>query len=476
MIGSNGGLPWRHDLVRKADVVFYVGCSTGSVTTEKWTLPRPGDARFVQLDVDPGVLGRSYPLAAGMRADAREGLAALTAELHALAAATPRLDPAEIASARRAHRDRVAGLFASNERPIRPERLLAELLPRLPERAIILADPGTPCPYFSACWRLPRAGRWFVSPRAFGALGYALPAVVGAHFARPDAGRVIGVMGDGSFGISAGELETLVRLDLPVTLIVCNNAGYGWIKAGQKSRGSDYFSVDFKDSDHAAIARAYGLRARRVEDPAELGEACHEALTTPGPVPSGRRHAAAGGSQRPGLEMDRVSPRTDIISGGSLFVVALAYGFGASGLASSGDADVALVPIGLAAALALLSAGIALSGWRKLRRERAAEQSRPADATRRAGPTRAWTVIGLTVVYATVFQILGLRTRDPALHRGGGGTLWRPASHHPGAGTLRDPPHLRAIPGGAGRPPAGGPAGMNRERWAPNVRASRGAP
>ena len=114
------------------------------------------------------------------------------------------------------------------------------------------------------------------------------------------------------------------------------------------------------------------------------------------------------------------SPRTDIISGGSLFVVALAYGFGASGLASSGDADVALVPIGLAAALALLSAGIALSGWRKLRRERAAEGNRTAHATShdpvssspgpgsaRAGPTRAWTVIGLTIVYATVFQILG---------------------------------------------------------------------
>ena len=283
VIGSNGGLPWRHDLVRRADVVFYVGCATGSVTTEKWTLPRPGDARFVQLDVDPGVLGRSFPLAAGMRADAREGLAALTAELHARAAATPRLDPAEIAAARRAHRERVAGLFASDEHPIRPERLLAELLPRLPERAIVLADPGTPCPYFSAWWRLPRAGRWFASPRAFGALGYALPAVVGAHCARPDAGRVIGVMGDGSFGISAGELETLVRLDLPVTLIVCNNAGYGWIKAGQKSRGSDYFSVDFKDSDHAAIAHAYGLRARRVEDPSELGAAVQEALTAPGP-------------------------------------------------------------------------------------------------------------------------------------------------------------------------------------------------
>ncbi|MCY3703936.1 MAG: tripartite tricarboxylate transporter TctB family protein [Gammaproteobacteria bacterium] len=105
------------------------------------------------------------------------------------------------------------------------------------------------------------------------------------------------------------------------------------------------------------------------------------------------------------------SPRTDLISGASLFVVALAYGIGAGGLAASGDADVALVPIGLAAALALLSAGIALSGWRKLRRG-VSNAAGPGSAlgrpwTRRAGPTRAWTVIGLTILYATVFQILG---------------------------------------------------------------------
>ena len=105
------------------------------------------------------------------------------------------------------------------------------------------------------------------------------------------------------------------------------------------------------------------------------------------------------------------SPRTDLISGGSLFVVALAYGFGAGGLASSGDADVALVPIGLASALALLSAGIAVSGWRRLRREVPTSTGPPSALrrlrTRRAGPTRAWTVIGLTILYAAFFQTLG---------------------------------------------------------------------
>ena len=285
VIGSNGGLPWRHELVRKADLVFYIGCGAGSVTTEKWTLPAPGSATVVQLDTDRDVIGRVYDVAASLHSDARLGLAAVLQEVAALGAdgVGDRVDPAELAVAREAHMEQVAHLFASDESPILPERMMREFFDALPADSVIVADPGTPCPYVSAYWRLERAGRWFVSPRAFGALGYSLPGVVGAYYAKPEAGRVVGIMGDGSFGISAGELETLVRLQVPVTLIVCNNASYGWIKAGQKSRGDPYYSVDFGRSDHAAIARAYGMSASRVEDPAELSAAMHDALNAPGP-------------------------------------------------------------------------------------------------------------------------------------------------------------------------------------------------
>ncbi len=103
----------------------------------------------------------------------------------------------------------------------------------------------------------------------------------------------------------------------------------------------------------------------------------------------------------------------------ALFIFALVYGFGARGLTASGDPGVALVPIGLAVALALLSAGIALSGWRKARQtyvSAASDSSSPPAAPlspstpAAAGarpPTRAWTVIGLTILYAALFQTLG---------------------------------------------------------------------
>jgi acetolactate synthase I/II/III large subunit len=282
VVGSNGGLPYRHEILRKADVLLVVGCSLGSVTTEKWTLPEPGKTRIVQIDVDPEKLGRNYETEVGIVADARRGVEALLEECSRVLSGAGKIDPEEIETRRRAQLESVSE-FQSNETPIRPERFLTELLPRLPDRAVLCVDPGTGCPYLSAYYRLPRAGRWFISPRAHGALGYALPAVCGAYFARPDASRVLGVMGDGSFGISCGELETLKRLALPVTLIVLNNSGYGWIKAGQKMRGRKYYSVDFSDSDHAAIARAFGLAARRVERPDELAPAIEESLSSKGP-------------------------------------------------------------------------------------------------------------------------------------------------------------------------------------------------
>ena len=285
VVGGNGGLQWRHELLRTADAVFHVGGGTGSVTTEKWTLPAPGSATMLQLDTNADVFGRNYQIAAGIQADAKLGLAALVEEVGRLCSGADgdRWDPAEIERGRASHAEAVAQLFASDESPIRPERMLHALFAALPPESIVIADPGTPCPYLSAYWRLSKAGRWFVSPRAFGALGYSLPAVVGAHFARPDCGRIVGIMGDGSFGISVGELETLVRLNAPLTLIVCNNSSYGWIKAGQKSRGSEYFSVDFGNTDNAAIAEAFGLRACRVEHPSELDESMREALNHAGP-------------------------------------------------------------------------------------------------------------------------------------------------------------------------------------------------
>ncbi|RLC20012.1 MAG: thiamine pyrophosphate-binding protein, partial [Deltaproteobacteria bacterium] len=106
----------------------------------------------------------------------------------------------------------------------------------------------------------------------------------GAHFACPDA-RLVGLFGDGSLGMSAGELETISRLNIPAVLIHFNNSSFGWIKALQKLHCKEkYFSVDFNANDPAMVARGFGLKALSIETAGELDQGLKVAFKSKSPV------------------------------------------------------------------------------------------------------------------------------------------------------------------------------------------------
>ena len=285
VVGANGGVDQTRDIVASADTVIFVGCRAGSTTTEHGTVPSH-DVPIVHIDIDPMVVGANYRVEAGLVGDARLCLAALGAEIARRLKNTPRdQDSVErLRAMRHAKREGFERLARSTDQPIRPERVIAAVQAALPPDGIIVADPGTPCPYFSGYFDFNSAGRRFITNRAQGALGFALPASIGACYGAPSA-KVVAVMGDGSFGFAVGELETIVRKQLPITLIVFSNASYGWIKASQKDGyGQRYFSVDFGRSDHARIAEAFGLKAWKVTDPAELDSVVRAAIAHDGPT------------------------------------------------------------------------------------------------------------------------------------------------------------------------------------------------
>lgn len=286
VVGSNGGVPETRALIDDADCILFIGCRAGSVTTERWCHPEVAKTRILHIDVDPEVIGVNYETEAALVGDARLALEAINALLDQEDVKTPkrRLNAERVAQMREAKFAAFNMLATSDETPIRPERVVAALAKHLPEDAVVVADPGTPCPYLSAYLPLKHAGRHFISNRAHGALGYSLPAVVGAKVGRPEA-KCVAVMGDGSFGFACGEMETIQRLGLPVTLIVISNAAFGWIKAGQRS-GFDqrYFSVDFTPGRHAAIARAFGIEAIEVDQPSALDLAMQRALSADHPT------------------------------------------------------------------------------------------------------------------------------------------------------------------------------------------------
>ena len=286
VVGTNGGVSATREVVVQADLVLFIGLRAGSTTTEHWKYPAR-NVPIVHIDVDAMTIGTNYRTDVALVGDALLALADLNAAVRARLKSRPSncADGRAIASKARARkRADFADLAASTDTPIKPERVVDSLNRQLPPRAILVADPGTPCPYFAAYFDAPQAGRHFITNRAHGALGYAMSAGVGAQFGRPDA-MVVAAMGDGSFNFTCGELETIVRRAVPLKMIVFSNTVYGWIKASQKTGyGERYFSVDFNRTDHARVAEAFGVKAWRVEAPADVDGAIKAALAHDGPA------------------------------------------------------------------------------------------------------------------------------------------------------------------------------------------------
>jgi acetolactate synthase-1/2/3 large subunit len=119
-----------------------------------------------------------------------------------------------------------------------------------------------------------------------GSLGYALPASIGAQFARPES-CIISLVGDGSFGFTAGELETVNRLGGNNNIILFNNSSFGWIKAAATfSHGPEYsdFATGFSEIDYPKIAEGFGLRSYSIERPIEIESTLKDAFSLAEPT------------------------------------------------------------------------------------------------------------------------------------------------------------------------------------------------
>ena len=273
----------------EADVVLLCGTKAGSGPTFGWTLPAPGQT-VVQLDLDPAELGRAFPVAAAVLADARPGLRGLLAALDGLAVAAPAGAPdraawrsriAELTARWRADRDAER---ASDAVPIAPQRVLAEIEALLGADDILICDASLASGWGGAYLEQRRAGRQVLCPRGQAGLGYALPAAIGVATARPG-GRTVVLAGDGAMGYAVGELATVTELGLPVTVIVLNNRSLGWIRWYRRINfGRGWEGEDFSDVPFADVARAFGLAGERVTEPGRLAAALRTACAAPGPA------------------------------------------------------------------------------------------------------------------------------------------------------------------------------------------------
>ncbi len=269
-----------NDVLETADAILVVGCKLGEIATKRYTVPRAG-IPIIHLDIMPEEIGRWARTQVALAGDAREGIADLRQALADGAGArrASRADYlAEVQAGMVKWRAEVEERLNSEETPVNMARMIHELNNVLPEDAILVADGGFAAHWTGLIYDTKRAGRGYIPDRGMASIGYGVSGGIGAQLAAPDR-PVFTLTGDGGLNMTLGDLETAVRLKVPVTVMVVNNAASGYIKALQHAMfGGRYQSADLSDLNYAVIAEALGCKGIRVEHPDQLADAYRTAL------------------------------------------------------------------------------------------------------------------------------------------------------------------------------------------------------
>ncbi len=271
--------------VAEADLVVFIGSRTGSQVTNNWRTPARSTP-VVHIDIEPREIGRNYLDTVPVHGDAR---AVIERMLEALPA-TPKRPGAwsrRTASLVAEWRERETPLLSSDARPIRPERLCSAISSVLPEGGIVVSDTGHSGMWSSTMIDFTRPGQRYI--RCAGSLGWSLPAAMGIKCAAPDR-AVVCFNGDGAIYYHIGELETAARHDIPVVVVVNNNAAFNQevhlVEAGYGGRMTKKAAElwELRDVDFASVAESFGCAGLRVTDPADLEPTIREAIALGRPV------------------------------------------------------------------------------------------------------------------------------------------------------------------------------------------------
>ena len=279
------GRKCANSIAAQADLVVYIGSGVSDQVTNEWTLPDPAKANVIQIDIDPGELGRNYPNSASIMGDAKVTIAQMLKSLsgaHAGSAWSQKASES-VASWRAGQED----IRQSCATPIRVERLAAEVERALPANGCLVVDTG-----FSAIWgasliELTQPGQRFFRPGG-GSLGWGFPASLGVKCALPEQ-PVVCFTGDGAFWYHLPELETAVRCNINTVTVLNNNYGLGQSYRGIKAaygdtpgRAEDQYA--FGTVNLANIAREMGAFAIQVERADDIGPAIQKALAADKPA------------------------------------------------------------------------------------------------------------------------------------------------------------------------------------------------
>ena len=267
--------------LEESDCVITVGSTLTAISTNRWDLKIHN---MIQFDIIPENIGRHYPAKVGVVGDAKASLRSL---IDTLKADSYQADPSYRNDIFARKAKWAEGVFSGpiadvNATPVPPIALHMELSKCLKENSIFVVDAGNP-----GAWThitdFP-AGTTYMKPVNYGNMGFALGAALGCKEAAPDR-EVIALLGDGSLGMTLGELETISREKLHVIVILVNDDAYGNIKQEEKFKTGteNYIGVEFPSIDYVRVAEALGYNGTIVRKASEIPQAMEAARASDKP-------------------------------------------------------------------------------------------------------------------------------------------------------------------------------------------------
>jgi len=284
------GTPQAVRAVDEADWILALGSSFREHGT-RYFQPRPKDVKLIQVDISEQELSKNYAADIAVLGDLKSVLQQMIVEAEqavqdpkvrqALEARRARIGK-QIAATRAEWLEQWHEHLHSDASPIDPYRITTEITAAVDlDQTVILHDAGLVRAYI--CHHLvSRKPLSFLGYGGFSAMGYSLPAALGAKIAAPDK-NVICIIGDGSFGMTGLELETAVRYGIKTVTLVYNNGGLDAVRRLQERRQERFVWGDLGGS-YAEVARGLGAFAKRIEQPEEIRPALQEAFVQDKPA------------------------------------------------------------------------------------------------------------------------------------------------------------------------------------------------
>ncbi|MFX1303330.1 MAG: thiamine pyrophosphate-binding protein [Promethearchaeota archaeon] len=288
-IGSKLTSSTYRSAASEADVVLSLGCSWNYTllygTAPFWNQ----NQKIIQVDIDSKEIGKNRPVEIGIIGDVKAVIQQLLKEMEGMFPKEKIKEWSEwndyLQDLRKIDELQIQKLLKYEKLPMKPHRLVFEVLDFIPSDTQLVIDGGDIFVFtMDLINQKSRSPRSFFRSVSMGHLGTGVPYANGVKMAKPDK-LIVCITGDGSFMFTIQELETAVRLNLPIIVVIANNCAWGMIKSYQKNNLQKRFcDVDFPPINYAEIAKGFGCYAEKISKPEDIKPALQRAIDSKKPA------------------------------------------------------------------------------------------------------------------------------------------------------------------------------------------------